>query len=186
MMQRLLPWRWRLALADNRGAAAVEFALIFPVLVLLYALGFEVCQAATVKRKLTNTTVQLANLTSQFTKVSKSDISTIMNASSETMTPFPNSSLSIVLSEISIDASGNATVTWSQSYQNGVAFQGTALTTPPTAPASFQTASSSYLVVQSSYSYTPVIAGSFMRPVTLTDVSYMLPRDAGSIPCTDC
>jgi Flp pilus assembly protein TadG len=186
MTNPFLPWRWRLALADTRGAAAVEFALIFPVLVLLYAVGFEVCQAATVKRKLTNTTVQLANLTSQFTKVSKSDIATIMNASAQTMTPFPNSSLSIVLSEISIDASGHASVTWSQSYQNGTAFQGTALTTPPTAPASFLTASSSYIVVQSSYDYTPVVAGSFMRPVTITDVSFMLPRDAGSVPCTDC
>jgi Flp pilus assembly protein TadG len=186
MMRRLHAWLWRPTLADNRGAAAVEFALIFPVLMLIYAVGFELCQAATVNRKLTNTTVQIANLTSQFTSVSKSDIATIMNASSQTMTPFSNSSLSIVLSEVTIDANGNATVTWSEAYQNGVALTGTPLTTPPTAPASFQTASSSYLVVQSSYAYTPVIAGSFMRPMTLTGVSFMLPRDAGSVPCSDC
>jgi Flp pilus assembly protein TadG len=177
---------WNRAIADNRGAAAVEFALIVPVLILLYAVGFEVCRAATVKRKLTDTTVQLANLTSQYTKVSKSDISTIMNASSETMTPFPNSSLSLVVSEISIDPKGNATVTWSESYLNGVAFQGNPLTKAPTAPASFSTANSSYLVVQSSYAYTPVIAGSFVSPITLTNSSFMLPRDAGSIPCSDC
>ena len=173
-------------LADNRGGAAVEFALLLPVLVMLYAVGFELCEAATVKRKLTDTTVQLANLTSQYTKVSKSDISTIMNASSETMSPFPNSTLSLVLSEISIDANGNASVTWSEAYLNGVALQGTPLTTPPTAPPSFQTASTSYIVVQSTYAYTPVIAGNLMAPVTLAGESFMLPRDTGLIPCSDC
>jgi Flp pilus assembly protein TadG len=177
---------WRHVIADDRGASAVEFGLVVPVLVILYAVGFEICEAATVNRKLTDTTVQLANVTSQYTKVSKSDISTVMNASSETMTPFTNATLSIVMSEISVDASGKSTVTWSEAYHNGTPFQGTPLTTPPTAPPSFQMASSSYLVVQSSYAYTPVIAGNFMAPMTLNDTSFMLPRDAGSIPCSDC
>ena len=34
---------------DVGGATAVEFALILPVLCLLYAVGFEIYQAATVK-----------------------------------------------------------------------------------------------------------------------------------------
>ena len=186
MTRRSLHRRWRGALADIRGGAALEFALLLPILVTLYAVGFEVCQAATVKRKLTDTTVQLANLTSQFTKVSRSDISTIMNASSQTMTPFPNSALSIVVSEVSMDAANHPSVTWSESYQSGVPFHGTALTTPPTAPASFQTASSSYIVVQTSYAYTPVLAGDLIAPITLSSQSFMLPRDSGSIPCTDC
>jgi Flp pilus assembly protein TadG len=178
--------RWTRAIADDRGVAAVEFGLILPVLILLYAVGFELCRAATVKRKLTDTTVQLASVTSQYTKVSKSDIATIMNASSETMTPFPNSVLSIVLSEVSIDGGGTASVTWSQAYQNGMAFKGSPLSTPPTAPPSFQTPNSSYIIVQSTYAYTPVIAGGFMQPITISDQSFMLPRDAGSIPCSDC
>jgi Flp pilus assembly protein TadG len=180
------PRPWRRVIADARGAAAVEFALILPVLVLLYAVGFEICQAATVNRKLTDTTVQLANLTSQYTTVAKSDIATIMNASSETMTPFSNGALSLVLSEVSIDDSGNATVTWSESYVDGVAFQGTPLTTAPVAPASFATPNSSYIVVQSSYAYTPLIAGTWMPTITLSGHSFMLPRDSASIPCSNC
>jgi Flp pilus assembly protein TadG len=177
---------WKRAIADIRGGAAVEFGLILPVLVVLYAVGFEVCQAATVNRKLTDTTVQLANLTSQYTKVAKSDIATIMNASSQTMTPFSNGDLALVVSEISIDGSGKASVTWSEPYLNGVPFKGNALTTPPKAPPSFVLPNSTYIVVQSTFAYTPVIAGSFMAPMTLSDQSFMLPRDAGSIPCSDC
>jgi Flp pilus assembly protein TadG len=177
---------WMSAITDVGGAAAVEFALILPVLCLLYAVGFEICQAATVNRKLTDTTVQLANLLSQYTKVAKSDVSTIMNASSQTMTPFPNSSLALKVSEVSIDNNGHASVTWSEAYLNGVPFQGTALTAPPTAPASFATPNSSYVLVQSSYVYTPVVAGTWLPALTFTDQSFMLPRDSASIPCTDC
>jgi Flp pilus assembly protein TadG len=177
---------WRRAITDDRGVAAVEFALILPVLVLLYAVGFEVCQAATVNRKLTDTTAELASLTSQYTKVSKSDIATIMNASSQTMTPFSNGDLALVVSEISIDGSGKASVTWSEAYLNGVPFQGNPLTTPPKAPPSFVTPNSSYIVVMSTFAYTPVIAGSFMAPMTLSNQSFMMPRDAASIPCSDC
>jgi Flp pilus assembly protein TadG len=187
MMMRDSLRRFRSRLVkDDRGAAAVEFGLILPVLVLLYAVGFEVCEAATVKRKLTDTTVELANLTSQYTKVAKSDISTVMNASSQTMTPFSNSALGIVMSEVSVDGAGHATVTWSEAYLNGVAFTGTPITTAPVAPASFATPNSSYIVVQSTYAYTPVVAGNLVAPMTLTSQSFMLPRNSGAIPCSDC
>jgi Flp pilus assembly protein TadG len=186
MTRSLLRRILKRVITDDRGAAAVEFGLILPVLVLLYAVGFEVCQAATVKRKLTDTTVQLANLTSQYTKVAKSDLSTIMNASSQTMTPFSNGDLALVVSEIGIDGNGKASVTWSEPYLNGVAFKGNPLTTPPTAPASFATANSSYILVQSTYAYTPVIAGNLVAPMTLSAQSFMLPRNAGAIPCSDC
>ena len=186
MSSRFLNCFVRRVIADDRGVAVVEFALILPVLVLLYAVGFEVCQAATVNRKLTDTTAEIANLTSQYTKVSKSDIASVMNASSETMTPFSNGDLALVVSQISMDVNGKASVTWSEAYLNGVPFKGNPLTTPPKAPPSFVTPSSSYIVVQSTYAYTPIIAGSFMAPMTLSNQSFMLPRDAASIPCTDC
>ena len=49
-------------LARTSAIHAAIVVVLMPVLVLLYAVGFEVCQAATVNRKLTDTTVELANL----------------------------------------------------------------------------------------------------------------------------
>ena len=54
------------------------------------------------------------------------------------------------------------------------------------APPSFVTPNSSYIVVQSTFAYTHVVAGSFMAPMTLSNQSFMLQRDAASIPCSDC
>ena len=71
----LTSWRlrarqsWRDLLAHTEGVAAIEFALVIPMIILVYAGGFEIVQAATVNRKLTDTTVQLANVTTQYTSV---------------------------------------------------------------------------------------------------------------------
>ena len=78
---------WRRLRRDTRGVAAVEFALVVPMVIVVYALGFELAQASTVYRKLTDTTVQLANVTSQYTTVAAPDCTNIFNASSQIMSP---------------------------------------------------------------------------------------------------
>jgi Flp pilus assembly protein TadG len=172
--------------ADLRGGAAVEFALVAPLLILLYAVGFEITEAATVNRKLTDTTVQLSEVISQYTKVNKNDISTLMNATSQIMAPYSTSYLSMTVSEITVDANGVASVTWSEPYQNGTAFTGTPITTAPAAPPSFATANSSYVVVQSSYTYSPIIGANLINSMVLSQKSFMLPRNSSSVACTDC
>jgi Flp pilus assembly protein TadG len=165
---------------DRRGVAAVEFALLVPVVIVVYVVGFEVMEASTVYRKLTDTTVQLANVTAQYTSVADGDVSNVLNASAQIMTPYPTTNLSIRLSEVTTDPSGAGFVAW------GKAFQGTALAegTSVTMPAGFQTPNTSYILVQTSYAYQPVIGGAFIQPITMTNQIFMLPRSSSSIPYT--
>ena len=72
-------------LADRRGVAAVEFALIAPVLLTLTLVGYETAMALSTYRKLTDTTVEMANVAAQYTTMSASDVSTVMNASAQIM-----------------------------------------------------------------------------------------------------
>ena len=76
---------WRRLRRDTRGVAAVEFALVVPIVIVVYALGFELAQASTVYRKLTDTTVQLANVTSQYTTTACPDLTNIFGASKQVM-----------------------------------------------------------------------------------------------------
>ena len=76
---------WRELRRDKGGVAAVEFALIVPIVIVVYALGFELAQASTVYRKLTDTTVQLANVTSQYTTVGAPDLTNIFGASTQSL-----------------------------------------------------------------------------------------------------
>ena len=166
--------------SDRRGAAAVEFALVVPIVIVGYLAGFEVMEAATVDRKLADTTVQLASVTAQYTTMSSTDVSNVLGASAQIMTPYPTSSLSIVLSEVTTDNAGDGKVTRSQAYQ------GTALATNTqvTMPAGFQTKGASYILVQTTYAYQPIIGGAFIKPITMTNQIFMLPRTVASIPYT--
>ncbi|MFI4976082.1 MAG: TadE/TadG family type IV pilus assembly protein [Caulobacterales bacterium] len=172
--------RWRL---DERGVAAVEFALILPILLALYLGGYEISQAAATYRKVADTTVELANVTTQFTQVTPGNIDTVMAASAQIMSPYSTTNLTIVLSEITTDAGNNATVTWSRAY-NGA----TALTPGAnvTMPAGLATANSNYIQVQTHYLYVPVIGSTYVGSMPMSDQIYMIPRASPSIPCAAC
>lgn len=172
---------WRGFAADRRGVAAVEFALVVPVVIVAYLAGFEVMEASTVYRKLTDTTVQLANVTSQYTTMSATDVSNVLGASAQIMTPYPTTNLSITLSEVTTDNNGAGWVSWSSAYPSG---PGLAHNTAVTMPAGFQTPNSSYILVQTSYAYQPIIGGAFVKPITMTNQIFMLPRGSASIPYT--
>jgi Flp pilus assembly protein TadG len=171
---------WRELVRDRHGVAAVEFALVVPLVIVVYVAGFEVMEAATVYRKLTDTTVQIANVTSQYTTMSNTDVGNVLGASSQIMTPYATGNLSIVLSEVTTDKSGAGSVTWSQAYHGTALAAGAAVTMP----AGFKTASTSYMLVQTTYAYQPVIGGAFIKPIAMTNQIFMLPRSSASIPYT--
>lgn len=180
-MRRRLALLRRLT-GDARGVAALEFALVVPAVIVVYLVGFEVAEAATVYRKLSDTTVQLANVSAQYTSMTTSDTSTILAASSQIMAPYPTAKLAIVLSEVTTNASGAGSVTWSQAYQGTALTAGAAVTMP----SGFKTANSSYMLVQTAYTYQPTIGAAFIGNITMTDQIFMLPRASSSIPCSTC
>jgi Flp pilus assembly protein TadG len=170
--------RWR---ADNRGVAAVEFAIAFPVLLVVYLGGYEISQGMATYRKVSDTTIELANVAAQYTTMGSLDVQSVMNASSQIMAPYPTQNLTIVLSEITTDDSNNATVTWSQTYNGATPLTvGAAITLP----AGLSAKDTSYILVQTTYLYTPVAGAAYVGPIPMTDQIYMLPRSSPSIPYT--
>jgi Flp pilus assembly protein TadG len=175
---------WRRLHADERGVAAIEFALVVPVVIVVYLVGFEVAEASTAYRKLTDTTVQLANVTAQYTTMSCTDIDNVLAASAQIMTPYPTTKIAIVLSEVSVDSTDTGTTVWSEEYQ------GTRLPVPSTVPmpAGYQSSKSGttvdYMMVKATYSYQPTIGAAFIGPIAMQNQIFMLPRASSSIPET--
>jgi len=173
--------RWRQWRDDTRGVAAVEFAFTVPVLLIVYLAGFELSQAMATYRKLSDTTVELANISAQYTTMGSLDVTSVMNASSQIMSPYPTQNLGIVLSEVTTDASSNATVTWSQASSGATALPvGQAITLP----SGLASPSTSYILVQTTYRYTPTVGANFIGPIPMTDQIYMIPRSSPTIPYT--
>lgn len=168
---------------DQRGAAIVEFALVMPMLIILYFGGFAISQAVGTWRKMSEATAQLANVAAQYTTMQATDAQGIMAAASQIMSPYDTSGLAETLTLVSVSAAGAATVTWSQAYNGGTALTPGASVTLPT---NMLLPGMSVIWVQTKYAYNPVVGASIVPPITLTDQIYSAPRSSASIPCSSC
>jgi Flp pilus assembly protein TadG len=162
---------------ERRGLAAVEFALLLPMMMTLFLGSVEVTTGVAVQRKVTLTARALADLSSQFTTIADSDMTNILNASSDIIAPYASNKLASVVSELSINAQGQATVVWSDTL-NGTARSVGSTVTIPTNLAVANT----YLILgEAQYSYNPSYGYVVTGTLTLTDHIYMRPRQSSSI-----
>jgi Flp pilus assembly protein TadG len=182
-------WRQKLRawvglLRDARGVAAVEFALTVPLIIVVYAGGFEIAQAATVFRKVTDTTSQLANVTSRYTTVAGPDVSSIFAATSQIMEPYSTAPLTVTLSEVQADSKGSTTaaIVWTQPSVGPCATSGP----PVTLPAGLASPNQYYILVQTTYLYTPTIGAAFISNIPIKNQIFMIPRESPSIPYPTC
>jgi Flp pilus assembly protein TadG len=160
--------------------SAVEFALLLPLMLTLYLGSTEVSTGIAINRKVTLTAHALADLASQYTSIDNSDMSNILNASSDIIAPYPVANLQAVVSELSINAQGVASVVWSDTL-NGTARSVGQIVTIPTALA----VPNSYLILgEVQYSYKPPIGYVLTNTLTLQDHIYMRPRQSSSVART--
>ncbi len=87
-------------LRDPRGVSAVEFAFVFPVMVLLYLGGTAMTQGVVLKRKTTLVTSTVGNIVSQYTNIADTDMTAIMGASTAVIQPYDSSPLGVIVSSV--------------------------------------------------------------------------------------
>lgn len=171
----------RRRLSDQSGLAAVEFALLLPFLALLYLGGVEILQGILIQRQTTLAATTVANIVSQYTTISAStQMPDILNASSQVFAPYASSNASVVVSLITIDSGGNATVTWSQALNGTPRAKGQSITVPGT----LNQPNTTLILSETSYAYTPAIDFIRMGTKTLTASIYMVPRESTTINLT--
>jgi Flp pilus assembly protein TadG len=166
---------------ERRGMAAVEFAMLLPMLMTLFLGTVEVTTGVAIQRKVTLTARALADLSSQYTSITAADMTNILNVSSDIIAPYSATTLKSVVSELAISAQGQATVVWSQTLN------GTALTAGQVVsiPSSLAVANSYLLLGQTSYSYNPTYGYVVTGTLTLSENVYMRPRQSNSVALTN-
>lgn len=162
--------RWPRAVS---GVAAVEFALVLPVMLTLFWGLSEVTLAVNIDRKLTLTSRSIADLSSRVSLLSTSDLATIFSASSAVMRPYDSSSTQMVVTSVLVTVSGSTytgTVDWScgknlatklgtqtQADFDAINLKVRASGTTYAVPAGFQaTTTKSFILVETLQPYTPV------------------------------
>jgi Flp pilus assembly protein TadG len=189
--------------ADCRGIAATEFAVIVPVMLLMFFGTVEISSGVAVKRKVTLVARTLSDLTSQTQdSVADSDMRNFFAASSSVLSPYSVVPTQPTISEIYIDDSKVARVQWSVSATIAIVDGAPQATLTDSAHKAGNTVTlptelrvpGTYLIwSQVDYRYIPTI-GYFMdnkAGVLLRDEAFTRPRQSrcvdypkAVIPCT--
>jgi Flp pilus assembly protein TadG len=178
LMSRGLISRGLLRFAKARGGlAAVEFAMLLPMMMTLFLGSVEITTGVAIQRKVTLTARAVADLSSQFTAIADSDMTNILNASSDIIAPYASTQLASVVSELSINAQGQATVVWSDTLNGTARTVGTVVNIP----ANLAVANTYLLLGEAQYSYKPAYGYVVTGTLTLSDQIYMRPRQSSSV-----
>jgi Flp pilus assembly protein TadG len=166
---------------DRRGVAAVEFAAVLPFMLALYIGGVELGDGMAIQVKVTDTAHTVADLVTQNKNISNASMSTILNSSAQIIAPYSQSSIVVTISEISTNASGAATVTWSDSLNGTPRPVGQAVTLPTSLAGQ---PNISLILGEVSYPYTPNLGYTITGTVNLGDSYLLFPRNSTCITRT--
>jgi Flp pilus assembly protein TadG len=170
---------------NERGVAAVEFALILPFLIFLYMGSIEASSLFTVDRRIEVISATTADLLARWNPnegaIPKATVQDYFRAAEGIITPYSTSGLKQVLSFVTVSADlASIKVAWSCAYNGGTALVANSnfalgekmklLATSNKTKAGF------VIVAKTSYSYRPVLGMVFTSALNLENQSLFLPR----------
>lgn len=166
----------RVAASDVRGVAAVEFAVILPLVLMLFFGTIGVSSGVAVQRKVVVLTRTLSDLISQAKTISDTDINNAFNISTAVMAPYSSGPVKARISQIYIDPdTQQAKLVWSKGFNEAAAACGAV-----SIPSGLAIGDTYLIMSEVSYDYTPaagLTGGSFTPPTFhLSDKTFTRPR----------
>ncbi len=172
LRQTMIYRRWKGFGPATAGLAALEFALILPIMMLLYLGGFEGSEAFMINRKVTHATSVLGDLVAQSEEISDSEMANILDAVEAIMNPYPSNLMTMIVSGVLIDDEGEATVVWSDARNTSAYGEGASIDLP----LGLIQMETFVVVAEVEYVYTPTFGQTLTGPITLSDSFYLRPR----------
>lgn len=171
---------------DTRGVAAVEFACVVPVMLLMSVGAFEVCRAIAIDRRCNLATSMIADLVARETKLTEADVTAIYNIVSLAMSPFDASPLKISLIPVMASTSDVTNTKVYAATDNRPSFNGgdqpakcSSYALPPglMVKGASGAGGGTVIVVKTSYHYTPTFIGYLWGSSTWTEEAIVTPRN---------
>lgn len=165
---------------SDRGVSMIEFALVFPIMLMMFIGLVEFGEAFSIDRKINNAASTISDLVSQESSVNNTELGDIATVATELLKPYRAAPLTLRITSIVADAQNRTTVAWTYPTTGGPR-TGAAYTLPR---AGLTEANSSLIVAETSYAFAPAL-GYFIGSITLTGNAYFRPRASRTVAKTD-
>lgn len=167
---------------EERGIAAVEFALIVPIMVSAYLGSVDLTQAVMVDRKVSVMTSAIGDLVAQTDQIDDTEMANILAISAALMSPYDASTIKLRVTSLEITDEKNsgkrkAKVQWSDG-KNQTAYP---KNTEILIPESIAVNATSVIFTEASYVFKPLFGQIITSSITLEDAYYHVPRVADQV-----
>ncbi|MEO9339616.1 TadE/TadG family type IV pilus assembly protein [Mesorhizobium sp. SB112] len=179
--------------------AAVEFALIVPLLLCMYFVTVEVGQGIETNKKVGRVGSMVADLVAQQTDMSKDELIAIMKIGQSIVQPYNRGEPKIVVTAIQMtnDASPRVNVLWWGKLENGAYTGDVPANETTTVPAALVSQGAFLIRVEAFLEYKPIIAwaaennaslglAAAFDNISMKETFHLRPRRTSLMTCATC
>ena len=155
--------RW---IDEDEGVAAIEAAMIFPMMLFIFLGVFDAGNAILANQKTVRASQVVADLITRKSVVSNSDVSEAMDAGRLALEPLDSSSFGVDIVSIRFDESADSSIEWRDTFN---------MSSVPDALNSvtaLQDANEGVVMVSVKYVYTPLFSSFISGPITMNEVAF--------------
>ena len=185
LMQKLSS-RLRHFFKDERAVSAVEFALLLPVMILIYAGVADVSRGVDANRKVNRVASVVGDLVSRQISVFPAQLDDIFMIGASIMLPSaksPEIKISFLKVErIQNGANFKVTLEWSRKTRSFDDKRGMG---PTEVPENLRREAMNYIHVETQYTYQPLLSV-VLPSINMDEVYFVSPRYSDIIPCAAC
>ena len=165
--------------SDVSGLAAIEFALIAPLLLAMLMGVVEISRAISMNRKFSTVTSTIADLVTRQNDIKATDVATMNQIVASIMMPYGADELSYAIIPVRASLTNAADVRvyacsaarppyhGANQYSRNQTYE---------IPQNMLTAASTMIVVEAYYQYVPLFLNGLMQPIEWSDKAYRNPR----------
>jgi Flp pilus assembly protein TadG len=166
--------KWR---RSDGGVAAIEFALIIPVMLITFFGIAEIANYILAARKVANVASSAADLVTQDTVIDDDEMADIMGALDVVLRPFNPDDAQVRITSVIADDEGETTVAWSDARNTGPYAAGTPITVPDEIVPNNQ----GIIMAEVSFTYQTLFGMYLTDGITVSDTFYLKPRRSTTV-----